>query len=347
MRVLVTGGAGYIGSHVCVSLEEQGHDVAILDNFSTSVPEVLERIAELAGPIPCDHADVRDVDAVRAALVRYDSEAVIHCAGLKAVGESCRQPVDYFENNVAGSLSLLRAMRAEGVSQLVFSSSATVYGAPDRCPVNEKAPLRVMNPYGRSKLQTEDMIRDVCDAHQDFVAAILRYFNPVGAHPSGLIGEAPSGEPTNLMPIVCQVADGRRDTLAVFGNDYDTRDGTGLRDFIHVMDLAEAHVAALDRLSKDASSFTVNLGTGRGYTVLELVRAVEKASGRKVPYRAAPRRAGDAAAVYADPSLANKLLGWSAKRGLDDMCRDAWRWQSENPNGYTNEIDTAEMAVVG
>jgi UDP-glucose 4-epimerase len=348
MRVLVTGGAGYIGSHVCVSLKERGHNPVILDNFSTSDPAVIERLRTLVGGLPLVRADVRDEVAVRNAMRRHRIGAVIHCAGLKSVGESCRRPLEYFDNNVNGSIALLSAMRVEGVKTLVFSSSATVYGWPDSCPVTESAPLRVLNPYGRSKLVVEDMIRDASAAEDGLRAAILRYFNPVGAHPSGLIGEAPSGDPTNLMPIICQVADGQREELRVFGGDYPTRDGTGVRDYIHVVDLAAAHVAAIEYLAREQRSIIVNLGTGRGYSVLEVVRAVERASNRSVAFRIVDRREGDAAEVYADPTQAQRLLGWAAQLGLDAMCRDAWRWQSSNPNGYADEgADTAaEMAVV-
>jgi len=345
MRVLVTGGAGYIGSHVCVSLVERGHNAVILDNFSTSDPAVIDRLRSIVGGVPLVRADVRDEAVVRSALRRHRIGAVVHCAGLKSVGESCEKPLDYFDNNVCGSVALLSAMHAEGVRNLVFSSSATVYGAPDACPIPESAPLRVLNPYGRSKLVVEDMIRDASTAHTDFHAAILRYFNPVGAHPSGLIGEAPNGEPTNLMPIVCQVADGQRAELRVYGGDYPTHDGTGVRDFIHVVDLAAAHVAAIEFLAREERDVTVNIGTGRGYSVLELVRAVERASGRSVPFRIVGRRNGDAAEVFADPSEGERALGWSAQRGLDDMCRDAWRWQTNNPRGYAG-ADAAEMAVV-
>jgi UDP-glucose 4-epimerase len=348
MRVLVTGGAGYIGSHVCVSLKERGHNPVILDNFSTSDPAVIDRLRTLVGGIPLVRADVRDEVAVRNALRRHRIGAVIHCAGLKSVGESVRRPLEYFDNNVSGSIALLSAMRVEGVTSLVFSSSATVYGWPDSCPISESAPLRVLNPYGRSKLVVEDIIRDACSADDGFHAAILRYFNPVGAHLSGLIGEAPSGDPTNLMPIICQVADGQRSELNVYGGDYPTHDGTGVRDYIHVVDLAAAHVSAIEFLSRERRSVTLNLGTGRGYSVLEVVRAVERASNRQVTYRIVDRRAGDAAEVFADPTEAERVMGWKARLGLDAMCQDAWRWQSRNPNGYADEgaAAAAEMAVV-
>jgi len=341
----VTGGAGFIGSHVCAALRERGHDAVILDNFSTSSPAVLARLGALVGPVALERVDVRDSNRVTDALRRHCIDAVVHCAGFKAVGESVRAPIVYFDNNVTGSIALLHAMRAAGVPRLVFSSSATVYGAPDACPITEDAPLRVLNPYGRSKLVTEDMIRDATAADDGLRAVILRYFNPVGAHASGLIGEAPCGEPSNLMPIVCQVAAGQRDWLDVHGNDYATPDGTGVRDFIHVMDLAEAHVAALEELARAPRNLTLNLGTGRGYSVLDLVRAVEGVSGRVVRYRFGPRRAGDADAVYADPSLARREIGWSAQRGLGEMCRDAWKWQSDNPAGYGTVPPGAPVAA--
>ena len=348
MRVLVTGGAGYVGSHVCVSLLDHGHEVVVLDNFSNSHPVVLDRLRAIVGVVPHVRADVRDQAALRATLRRHRIGAVVHCAGLKSVAESNLRPLDYFDNNVTGTVALLAAMRAESVRLLVFSSSATVYGAPDRCPVTEAAPLRVLNPYGRSKLIAEEVIRDACAAHDDLHAGILRYFNPVGAHDSGLIGESPSGQPNNLMPLLCQVADGQREELRVFGGDYPTRDGTGVRDFIHVMDLAAAHSATIAYLARERRNVIANVGTGRGYSVLELLRGMERAAGRPVPFRIVERRDGDAAEVWADPSLAHRLLGWSAHLGLDDMCRDAWRWQAGNPRGYAADLPgaDAEMAVV-
>ena len=333
--VLLTGGAGYIGSHTAVELVERGHQVVIVDNFSNSSPVVLDRLRQIVGrDLPCERGDIRDAAFMAAVLQRHAVDAVIHFAALKAVGESCEHPLRYFDNNISGTIRLLEVMREQGVETLVFSSSATVYGQPDSCPIREDAPLRVTNPYGRTKLVMEQLINDVCTAHPQFHAAILRYFNPVGAHASGLIGEDPAGIPNNLMPYVCQVAVGRRQQLSVFGNDYPTPDGTGVRDYIHVVDLARAHVAALDYLLQEKQNLTVNLGTGRGISVLELVRAFERASGRTVPVEIAPRRPGDVAECYADPSLAHELLGWQAEYAVDRMCADAWRWQAQNPEGF-------------
>lgn len=338
MKVLVTGGAGFIGSHTVVSLVEAGHQVTIVDNFSNSSPRVLERLQELTGaPIAMEVRDIRDLAGMTMLLRRHEIEAVIHFAAFKAVGESCERPLDYFDNNIAGTLSLLRAMAATGCRRLVFSSSATVYGDPAENPVTEDAPLFAVNPYGRTKLVMEQMIGDLCSADSSFRAAILRYFNPVGAHPSGRIGEDPRGVPNNLMPWICQVAVGRRSRLAIFGNDYPTADGTGVRDYIHVVDLAEAHLAALNYLIENDRSLTTNLGSGRGYSVLELVHAFERASGRSIPFDVVERRPGDAAAVWADTSRAADLLGWRARFDLDAMCRDAWHWQQSNPDGYGDE----------
>jgi UDP-glucose 4-epimerase len=335
MRILVTGGAGYIGAHTCVELVERGHDVVIVDNFVNSSRGVMDRLHTLTGrEIPVHEVDLRDADALRAILQGGAFDAVIHFAALKAVGESCAKPLLYFDNNIGGTISLLQAMQDTGVRRLVFSSSATVYGDPATVPVQEDAPLQVTNPYGRTKLMMEQMLGDLCQAEETFRVANLRYFNPVGAHPSGLIGEDPSGIPNNLMPFVCQVAVGRREKLQVFGDDYPTPDGTGVRDYIHVVDLARAHVDALEYLRREDRSVTVNLGTGRGVSVLELVNAFAKASGREIPYQIVARRPGDVAAVYADPALAERLLGWKAELDVGAMCRDAWRWQSNNPNGY-------------
>ncbi|MBS3935005.1 MAG: UDP-glucose 4-epimerase GalE [Sulfuritalea sp.] len=329
---LVTGGLGYIGSHTCVELLAAGHSVRIVDNLSNSKLAVLDRIAEIAGIRPeFLRADIRDRAAMRQALAGCD--AVIHFAGLKAVGESVARPLLYFRNNVEGSIALFETMAEAGVSTLVFSSSATVYGDPARVPIGEDAPLSATNPYGRSKLMIEDILRDIAKADPGWKIALLRYFNPVGAHASGRIGEDPNGIPNNLMPFVAQVAAGKRDCLAVFGADYPTPDGTGVRDYIHVVDLAQGHLAALAALERAGGLLTVNLGAGRGYSVLEMVRAFERASGRPVPYRIAPRRAGDIACCYADPALAERLLGWRAELGLDAMCADAWRWQNGNPAG--------------
>jgi len=335
MRILVTGGAGYIGSHTCVELALRGHPLVLADNFSNSSPRVPARLGAILGEEPpLVRLDLRDRAAVDALFAGTPFDAVIHFAALKAVGESCERPLAYFDNNIAGTIHLLQAMQAHGVGQLVFSSSATVYGDPDSVPVREDAPLRTTNPYGRTKLVMEQLIADLCTSDPGFRAVNLRYFNPVGAHPSGLIGEAPGGIPNNLMPYVCQVAVGRRPRLQVFGGDWPTVDGTGVRDYIHVVDLARAHADALDYLAAGGESANINLGTGRGTSVLELVHAFERASGQEVPYDIVPRRPGDVAEVYADPSLAHALLGWRARFDIDDMCRDAWRWQSVNPCGY-------------
>lgn len=335
MRILVTGGAGYIGSHTWTVLAERGFEATIADNFCNSSPRVLGRLEAIAGRRPdLRRVDLRDRAAVDALFAGAGFDAVIHFAALKAVGESCERPLDYFDNNIAGTIHLLQAMRAHGVGRLVFSSSATVYGDPDSVPVREDAPLRVTNPYGRTKLVMEQLIGDLCASDPGFHAVNLRYFNPVGAHASGLIGEAPGGVPNNLMPYVCQVAVGQRERLSVFGGDWPTVDGTGVRDYIHVVDLARAHADALDFLVRERRSANINLGTGRGTSVLELVRAFERASGREVPFEVVARRPGDVAEVYADPSLAHELLGWRAGHDIDAMCRDAWRWQSRNPRGY-------------
>ncbi len=332
--ILVTGGTGYIGSHTVVELLAAGKDVLILDNYANSSPKVLERIAKISGRRPAfREGDIRDVDGLRALFAAHRIEAVIHFAGLKAVGESVEQPLTYYDNNVNGTLCLLQAMRQAGVRRLVFSSSATVYGDPHHVPIREDFPLQATNPYGRSKLMVEEMLRDLQRAEADWQIAILRYFNPVGAHPSGLIGENPNGIPNNLMPFVAQVAVGKRAQLSVFGDDYPTPDGTGVRDYIHVVDLAQGHLAALAALARSGQSLTVNLGTGQGYSVLDMVRAFEAASGRPVPYQIVARRAGDIATCYADPQLAGELLGWQARRGIGEMCADAWRWQSKNPDG--------------
>ena len=333
--ILVTGGAGYIGSHTVVELLAKGNELLILDNFSNSSPKVLERIETISGRRPLlVEGDIRDRDALKAVFAAHPITAVIHFAGLKAVGESVEQPLSYYDNNVVGSLRLFEAMAEANVKTLVFSSSATVYGDPHTVPIREDFPLQATNPYGRTKLHIEEMLRDIARSDPAWRIALLRYFNPVGAHPSGLIGENPRGIPNNLMPYVTQVAVGRRPKLGVFGNDYPTPDGTGVRDYIHVVDLARGHLAALDALAREAGMMTVNLGTGQGYSVLDVVKAFEKASGRPVPYEFLPRRAGDVASCYADPALALSQLGWRAEYCLDDMCRDAWRWQEGNPEGY-------------
>jgi UDP-glucose 4-epimerase len=337
--ILVTGGAGYIGSHTCVELLQAGLDVTVFDNFCNSHPDALARVRQITGkPVPLIRGDCRDRGALVAALRQSKAAAVIHFAGLKAVGESVQQPVSYYDNNVAGSLRLLEAMGECGVKQLVFSSSATVYGDPQRLPLTEDHPLSATNPYGRSKLMVEEILRDVQRSDASWRIGILRYFNPVGAHASGLIGEDPQGTPNNLLPFVAQVAVGRRPHLNVFGNDYATPDGTGVRDYIHVVDLAVGHLKALEALERwkePTECLTVNLGTGKGYSVLDIVRAFEQASGKRVAYSVAPRRPGDVAACYADPGKAADQLGWRAERGLPEMCADAWRWQSLNPYGFT------------
>ncbi|HEY0588889.1 MAG TPA: UDP-glucose 4-epimerase GalE [Pseudoduganella sp.] len=334
MNILVTGGAGYIGSHTCVELLAAGHTIVVFDNFSNSHPECLARVERIAGRRPAlVEGDIRDQAAIEQALRHYQCEAVIHFAGLKAVGESVAQPLAYYDCNVIGTHRLLEAMQVCGIRTLVFSSSATVYGEPQRLPLTEDHPLSATNPYGRSKLFIEDMLRDVYRADPSWRIAILRYFNPVGAHESGLIGENPQGIPNNLMPFVAQVAVGRREYLNVWGDDYATSDGTGVRDYIHVVDLASGHLKALLRL-KSPQCWEINLGTGNGYSVLEVVKAFEHASGQAVPYRISPRRAGDVAACYADPARAERVLGWKAQRGLEIMCRDHWNWQKRNPNGY-------------
>lgn len=333
--ILVTGGAGYIGSHTVVELQSAGHELLILDNFSNSSPKVLERIEQISGKRPTViDGDIRDGGLLERLFASYPIASVIHFAGLKAVGESVDQPMRYYDNNVVGSLRLFEAMAKAGVHRLVFSSSATVYGDPHRVPIDENFPLQATNPYGRSKLIIEDMLRDIGRADPQWRVALLRYFNPVGAHASGLIGEDPQGIPNNLMPYVAQVAVGRRSELSVFGGDYPTVDGTGVRDYIHVVDLARGHLAALDALEREGGVIPVNLGTGRGYSVLEVVAAFERASGRAIPYRIVERRPGDVAACYADPLRARALLGWSAEHDIDAMCADAWRWQSTNPLGF-------------
>ena len=335
MNILLTGGAGYIGSHTCVALTEAGFTPVILDNFSNSHPAVLDRLASITGRrIACEQGDVLDTPWVVGVLERHRIDAVVHFAGDKAVGESVAKPLKYYRNNIGGAVSLLDAMQASPCRTLVFSSSATVYGDPASVPITEDFPRSHTNPYGHTKLVIEDILAAVQVSDPSWQVGALRYFNPVGAHPSGLIGEDPSGIPNNLMPFVTQVAIGKREFLSVYGSDYRTPDGTGVRDYIHVQDLAEGHVAALKALLDRRQSFTVNLGTGQGQSVLDVVKAFEQASGRPVPYRIAPRRPGDVAQCYADPALAHRLLGWRASRSLADMCADAWRWQSGNPDGY-------------
>jgi UDP-glucose 4-epimerase len=333
--ILVTGGAGYIGSHACVEILGAGHDVVVVDNLQNSSPEAIERVSRIAGrSLDFVRADIRDQDALDQVFTKHSITAVMHFAGLKAVGESVARPLDYYDNNVVGSLRLLQAMSRHRVHEIVFSSSATVYGEPSEMPIREEAPFNAANPYGRTKVMIEEILRDVAHGQASWRVAVLRYFNPVGAHASGLIGEDPKGTPNNLMPYISQVAVGRREFLSVWGNDYPTPDGTGVRDYIHVVDLAKGHVAALEKLREMEGIVTYNLGTGSGHSVLEVVRAFEQASGRTIPYRIAPRRPGDIPICYADPRKAEMELRWTAKKGLLDMCCDSWRWQSNNPEGY-------------
>lgn len=335
MKILVTGGAGYIGSHTCVELLMAGHDVVVIDNLSNSSSVVIDRIEKICKRRPVFHeVDVRSRDRVAEILSVHGIEAVIHFAGLKAVGESVAQPLRYYDNNVTGSLALFGAMTETGVRTLVFSSSATVYGDPHSVPIHEDFPLSATNPYGRSKLMVEEILRDLILSDDAWHIALLRYFNPVGAHESGLIGEDPGGTPNNLMPYISQVAVGRRKKLHIFGGDYPTPDGTGVRDYIHVADLASGHIAALDWLQQHKGVHTFNLGTGQGKSVLEVVRAFEAVNGKHVPYRIVERRPGDIAQCYADVSRAERELGWKAQRGITEMCRDAWNWQVKNPGGY-------------
>lgn len=333
--ILVTGGTGYIGSHTVVELLNAGADLLIVDNLSNSKLAVLDRIERITGRRPAFvEADIRDRVAMRDLFARHSISEVIHFAGLKAVGESVAQPLRYYDNNVQGSLVLFETMAEAGVKKLVFSSSATVYGDPHTVPIVESFPLQATNPYGRSKLMIEEILRDLAVSDPSWRIALLRYFNPVGAHLSGLIGEDPNGIPNNLMPFIAQVAVGKRPELSVFGNDYPTVDGTGVRDYIHVVDLALGHLAALRALDEKPGVLTVNLGTGQGYSVLQMIAAFEQASGRPVPHRIVERRPGDVASCYADPELAQIRLKWQAERGIAAMCVDTWRWQSMNPSGY-------------
>jgi UDP-glucose 4-epimerase len=335
MKILLTGGAGFIGSHTYIALRDAGFTPVILDNFSNSHPAVVERLEAITGtPVLLERGDVLDTFFVEQLLRRHAVHGVVHFAGDKAVGESVGQPLKYYHNNIGGAVSLMRAMEAAGCATLVFSSSATVYGDPPTLPIREDFPRSHANPYGHTKLVIEDMLAAQQAAQPSWRVAVLRYFNPVGAHPSGLIGGDPAGPPNNLMPFIAQVAIGIRPELKVYGGDYPTPDGTGVRDYIHVCDLAEGHVAALRFLIDKGRSLTVNLGTGRGHSVLEVIRAFEQASGRRVPYSIVDRRPGDVAQCYADVSLAADLLGWRARHPLEVMCADAWRWQSSNPRGY-------------
>lgn len=335
MKILVLGGAGYIGSHTCVELLDAGYEVVVLDNFCNSSPESLVRVESITGKkITLIQADVRDKAALQQAFTQHQFAAVIHFAGLKAVGESVANPLKYYDNNFNATVILCEVMQEFDCKNLIFSSSATVYGDAKEMPIQEDSALSATNPYGRSKLMIEDLIRDLYIADDSWNAVILRYFNPVGAHISGLIGEDPAGIPNNLMPYIAQVAVGKLACLSVYGNDYDTKDGTGVRDYIHVVDLAKGHVKALDYLLNNKGVTAINLGTGVGYSVLEMIAAFQKASGNTVSYKIVDRRAGDVASCYADPGLAKQKLDWDAKLGLDRMCDDTWRWQVNNPNGY-------------
>ena len=334
MAILVTGGAGFIGSHTCVELLENNYEIVIVDNFVNSKPESLNRIRKITGKdFKFYEADLIDEEAVRKIFDENKIDAVIHFAGLKAVGESVSQPIRYYHNNITGTLILCQVMQEAGVKKIVFSSSATVYGSPKSVPIREDFPLHTTNPYGSTKLMIEDMFRDIFVSDNDWSIALLRYFNPIGAHKSGLIGEDPNGIPNNLLPYVAQVAAGKLEVLSVFGNDYNTPDGTGVRDFIHVVDLAKGHIKALEKVMRDKGVEAYNLGTGNGYSVLDIVDAFERVNGVKVNHKFAPRRPGDIAECYADPTKAKEMLGWKAELGIDEMCRDSWNFVKQNPNG--------------
>ena len=336
MKILVTGGAGYIGSHTCLELLNQGHEVVVFDNLSNSSEESLRRVKKLTGKdIVFYKADMLDRDALESIFEKEKIDAVIHFAGLKAVGESVAKPLEYYYNNITGTLVLCDVMRKHGVKKIIFSSSATVYGDPAFVPITEDCPKgQCTNPYGQTKSMLEQILTDIQKADPEWTVILLRYFNPVGAHESGMIGEDPAGIPNNLTPYITQVAVGKLKEVGVFGDDYDTPDGTGVRDYIHVVDLAIGHVKALDKLMEDNAVRIYNLGTGHGYSVLDMIKAFSKACGKEIPYVIKPRRPGDIATCYADPALAKKELGWEAERGLEEMCEDGWRWQSNNPNGY-------------
>lgn len=342
MSVLVTGGAGYIGSHTVIELLKDNKDVVIVDNFCNSNPIVLDRIRMISGKdFKFYEVDITNSDELEVVFKENNIDSVIHFAALKAVGESVEKPLEYYTNNLVNTLTLLNLMRKYDVKNFVFSSSATVYGDPHTCPITEDFPLSTTNPYGATKLMIEDMLRDIAVSDNSFNIAILRYFNPVGAHESGLIGEEPNGIPNNLMPYITKVAVGKLKELSVFGGDYDTHDGTGVRDYIHVVDLAKGHIKSLDKLNTNCGLVTYNLGTGNGYSVLDMVKAFSKASGQDIPYKIVDRRAGDVAMCYAECTKANNELGWKAEFGIDRMCEDSWRWQSNNPNGYEEEREVA------
>lgn len=337
MRILVTGGTGFIGSHTVIELIQAGHQVHVLDNLSNSSEISLKRVAEILGVsgIPFTKGDIRDREALNKVFATGDFDAVIHFAGLKAVGESTQKPWEYYDNNIAGTLTLLDVMKQNGVKNIIFSSSATVYGDPQEIPIKETCPKgQCTNPYGWTKSMLEQIMMDIQKADNEWNVVLLRYFNPIGAHPSGKIGENPNGIPNNLMPYITQTAIGKRAELGIFGNDYPTPDGTGVRDYIHVVDLAKGHVAALQAIDRKCGLAIYNLGTGKGYSVLDVVNAFQKANGVKVPYSIKPRRPGDIATCYSDPAKANKELGWKAQYGIEEMCRDSWNWQKKNPNGF-------------
>lgn len=335
MNILVTGGAGFIGSHTILELLNEGHEVVVLDNLSNSKVDALERVKELTGKsLVFEKLDLLDVDGMDNLFSTHSIDAVIHFAGLKAVGESVEKPLLYYENNVTGTVNLCNVMARHSVKRMVFSSSATVYGNPAESPLTEQSELSATNPYGQTKLTIEHIFRDICRSDSEWKVSLLRYFNPVGAHESGRIGEDPSGIPNNLMPYVTQVAVGKRARLSVFGSDYPTHDGTGVRDYIHVVDLAKGHLKALEHLENETGAEAYNLGTGRGSSVLDVIKTFEDVTGKKVPYELTDRRPGDAAVCYADPSKAKARLGWETEKTLEDMCRDAWNWQTQNPDGY-------------
>jgi len=335
MSILITGGAGFIGSHAAVELLNSGYEIVCVDNLCNSSIESINRVKELTGKdFPFHEIDLLDKDAIDDIFSKYNIEAVIHFAGLKAVGESVSIPLEYYHNNITGTLYLCDIMKKYNVKKLVFSSSATVYGTPERVPIDETFPLSATNPYGRTKLMIEEILRDLYVSDSSWRIALLRYFNPIGAHESGRIGENPSGIPNNLMPYITQVAIGKREKLNVFGNDYDTHDGTGVRDFIHVIDLVRGHIKALEYLEKHDGIETFNLGTGTGYSVLDLINTFQKVTGKEIPYQFVDRRPGDIGECYANPEKAQKVMGWKAEKNLEEMCRDSWKWQSNNPNGF-------------
>ncbi len=347
MSILITGGAGYIGSHTCVELLNAGYEIVVIDNFSNSKPESLKRVSELTGrSFSFYKADLLDREMLESVFTQHPIEAVIHFAGLKAVGESVSNPLQYYRNNVAGTITLCSVMEQFGVKRMVFSSSATVYGMPEKVPISENFPLSATSPYGRSKLMIEEILRDLHCSDTKWSIAILRYFNPIGAHESGRIGEAPNGVPNNLMPYITQVAAGKLRKLKVFGNDYNTPDGTGVRDYIHVVDLAKGHLKALEKILSSSGVEAYNLGTGRGCSVMEMIAAFTEASGIELPFTIEGRRPGDVGACFADPTKAKTELGWTAHKGIAEMCGDAWRWQKNNPNGYEEEEEAIPLEQV-